>query len=64
MESEDFKFEEFLVAKALGLSLHRFDFVLDSFQRAGGDGIVVPGEDAQGRESQGKRTGIEEKGQA
>ena len=48
MYSEDFEHEEFGVSESVGLAFHGFDFVVGAFQRAGRDGIVVPGEDAPG----------------
>jgi len=51
MESEDFEFEEYMILESMGLSLHRFDFVIGSFEWAVEDWVVVPGEDALGMES-------------
>jgi hypothetical protein len=40
MDSEDFEFEEFVIAKAAGLAFHGFDFVVGPFHRAGDEGVV------------------------
>ena len=45
MESQDFAFEEFLVTEAVGLMFHGFDFVVGAFQGAGGDRVIVVGQD-------------------
>ena len=39
MDGEDSEFEELLVTQAVGLSLHGFDLVVCSFERAGGYGV-------------------------
>ena len=39
-------------AEAVGLAFHGFDLVVGAFQRAGRDRVVVPGEDAEGVESE------------
>ena len=51
MDSKDFEFKEFRISEAVVLAFHGFDFVVGSFQRHGGDGMVVPGKDAPGVEA-------------
>ncbi len=46
MYAEDFEHEEFGVLESAGWAFHGLDLVLGAFQRAGVDGMVVPGEDA------------------
>ena len=46
MQAKDFEFEELAIAEAIGLAFHGLDFVVDAFQGAGGDAVVVEGEDA------------------
>ena len=46
MYGEEFEFEEFQVAIAISLPLHEFDIVVRAFQWSGGDGVIVPGQDA------------------
>src|SRR5438874_13813142 len=46
MESKNLEFEELAIAEAVGLTLHGLDFVVDAFQRAGRNAVVVEGEDA------------------
>src|SRR5438270_13485384 len=46
MESKNLEFEELAIAEAVGLTLHRLDFVVDAVQRAGRNAVVVEGEDA------------------
>ena len=41
MDGVDAELEEFLVAVAVGLALQGFDFVVESFPRAGGDFAAV-----------------------
>jgi len=48
VERVDFEVEEFLVAESVVLALHGFDFVVGAFEGSGGDGMIVPGEDALG----------------
>jgi hypothetical protein len=48
VDGVDFKFKEFLVTEAVGLSFHGFDFVVGAFEWSRGDGVVVVGEDAPG----------------
>jgi hypothetical protein len=40
--------EEFSVAKSVVLAVHGFDFVIGAFEWAGGDGVVVPGQNSGG----------------
>ena len=37
-------FEEFLITEAVGLMFHGFDFVVGAFQAAGGDRVIVVGQ--------------------
>lgn len=46
MNGYDFEFEEFEISEAIGLPFHGFDFVVSSFERSGGNGIVIIGQDA------------------
>ena len=55
MDAEDFEFEELGISESVGLSFHRFDFVVGAFQGSGRDGVVVPGQDALGMEAEGSR---------
>ncbi len=56
MDGEDFEFEEFVVAVAVGLAFHGFDFVVCPFQRSRRDWVVVPRQDspAMNRKRSGK----------
>lgn len=42
MHGEDFEFEEIEVTVTEGSALEELEFVVGSFERAGGDGMVVP----------------------
>ena len=53
MDGEYLQLEEFLVAVAVGLPLHGLDLVVGAFQRAGGDAVVIPGQEAGAVELQG-----------
>ena len=44
MNGHDFKLEELLVPKAVGLACHGFDLVVGPFHDAAGDGEQPPGE--------------------
>lgn len=46
MDGQDLEFEEFSIAEAVGLAFHGLDFIVDAFERAGRDRVIVPGEDA------------------
>ena len=46
MDGVDFEFEELDVAEAVGLAFHGFDFVVGALEGGGGDGVIVPVEDA------------------
>jgi len=46
VNGHDFEFEEFEISEAIGLPFHGFDFVVSSFERSGGNGIVIIGQDA------------------
>ena len=46
METEDFEFEELVIAEAIGLAFHGLDLVVGALQGAGGDRVVVVGQDA------------------
>ena len=35
MKSQDFEFEELMIAEAISLPLHSFNFVIGAFQRSG-----------------------------
>ena len=52
MESQDFEFEKFLVTEAVSLTFHGFDFVVGAFQGAGGDRVIIVGQDAPAIEGQ------------
>lgn len=56
MEGEDSESEVFIVAIAVGSVLEQFDLVVGTFQRAGRDGVVVPGEQAGSMLAQGVAT--------
>jgi hypothetical protein len=43
VQGVDFEFEELVIAKAAGLALHRFDFVVGALQGGRGDRAVVVG---------------------
>ncbi len=45
VQGQEAFFEVFIVAIAVGASLNRSDFVVDPFQRAGRDRVVVPVEE-------------------
>ena len=47
MEGEDSQAEVFFVAVAVRPVLKQLDFVVDAFQWAGGDRVVVPGQQAR-----------------
>jgi len=53
VNGHDFEFEEFEISEAVGLPFHGFDFVIGSFKRSCGNGIVVIGQDAGPVSSQG-----------
>ena len=44
-----------VVSEAISLTFHGFDFVVDAFQRSGGDGVVVVGQETVGVKA--KRSG-------
>ncbi len=46
MQGKEFEFEERHIPVSVGLTFHGFDFVVDAFEFAVGDVVVVPGEDA------------------
>src|ERR1017187_5827672 len=46
VESKDLEFEELAITEAIGLTLHGLDFVVDAFQRAGRNAVVVESQDA------------------
>ena len=46
MQGVDFEFEELGVSEAVGLSLHDADLGIGTFEGAGGNGVVVVGEDS------------------
>jgi hypothetical protein len=48
MELIEFEDEELTVTQPVVLSVEGFDFVVGAFQRPGGDGVIVPSEDAVG----------------
>lgn len=45
MESQDFEFEEFQVAEAIGLALHGLDLVVGALQGSGGYGVIIVSQD-------------------
>ena len=45
LDGEDFEFEEFVVAVAVGLAFHGFDCIVRPFQRSRRDRLVVSGQD-------------------
>ncbi len=47
MQREYAKFEEFLIAEAVGLALHRLDLVVGAFQGSGREAAFVIVEDAR-----------------
>ncbi len=47
MERVDFQLEELSVSEPVGLSLHGLDLVIHTFQRAGGDGMAEPVQNAK-----------------
>jgi hypothetical protein len=53
VKDQDFEFEELPVSEAIGLPLHSFDLVIGPFQGAGGDGVVIEGQDASAIDRQG-----------
>jgi hypothetical protein len=53
VNSQDFEFEKFLVPESVSLALHGFDLVVGPFQGAGGDRIIIVGQDAPAMEGQG-----------
>ena len=46
MDGEDFELEEFLVSVAIGLPLHRFDFVVGAFEPSHRNGIFIVSQNA------------------
>jgi len=46
MKGHNLQFEEFHIPKPIRLPLHGLDLVVGPFQRTGGDGEIIVGEDA------------------
>ena len=53
METQDFEFEEFLVAEAVSLTFHGLDFVIGALQGTGGNGVIIKSQDAPAKKGQG-----------
>lgn len=53
MAVHDFKFEEFFVSKAICFSFHGFDFVIQSFQGACRNRVIVMGQYAEAVDGNG-----------
>jgi len=47
MNTHNSEFEKLVVTVAVGLSFHRFDLVVCSFNGAGRDGMIVVGKNAE-----------------
>ena len=45
MKGEYFEFEEFHISESVGLAFHGFDLVVGALQGAGGDGVIIVGQD-------------------
>jgi len=44
VKGQDFEFKKFPIPEAIGLSRHSLDFVVGTFQGAGGDRVIVIGQ--------------------
>src|ERR1035437_10767906 len=53
MEAKQFEAEEFLVAVAVGHAFEVFDLVVGALQGSGGDGVIVPCQNAVAEAFQG-----------
>lgn len=47
MDAEDFEFQELGAAESGGLTFHGFDLVVDAFQEAGRQRVIVPGKNIE-----------------